>query len=41
MDRRTFLKSAAVTAGAAVPFTAFIQRTMTAQEHQVLELRPD
>ena len=31
MDRRSFLKRAAVTAGAAVPFTAFIQRT-AAQE---------
>jgi secreted PhoX family phosphatase len=33
MDRRSFLKSAAVTATAAVPFTAFIQRT-EAQSHQ-------
>ena len=33
MDRRSFLKRAAVTAGAAVPFTAFIQRT-AAQDHQ-------
>src|SRR5688500_7200973 len=31
MNRRSFLKRAAVTAGAAVPFTAFIQRT-AAQE---------
>ena len=34
MDRRSFLKSAAVTATAAVPFTAFIQRTVSAQDHQ-------
>jgi secreted PhoX family phosphatase len=34
MDRRSFLKRAAVTAGAAVPFTAFIQRTAGAQDHQ-------
>jgi secreted PhoX family phosphatase len=33
MDRRSFLKRAAVTAGAAVPFTAFIHRT-AAQSHQ-------
>jgi secreted PhoX family phosphatase len=33
MDRRSFLKSAAVTATAAVPFTAFIQRS-AAQGHQ-------
>jgi secreted PhoX family phosphatase len=34
MDRRSFLKNAAVTATAAVPFTAFIQRGVAAQEHQ-------
>jgi uncharacterized protein len=33
MDRRSFLKHAAVTAGAAVPFTAFIQRS-SAQSHK-------
>jgi uncharacterized protein len=32
MDRRSFLKSAAVTATAAVPFTAFIQRAAHAQD---------
>jgi secreted PhoX family phosphatase len=34
MNRRSFLKSAAVTATAAVPFTAFIQRTVGAQDHK-------
>ena len=34
MDRRSFLKRAAVTAGAAVPFAAFIQRTAGAQDHK-------
>ena len=34
MDRRSFLKNAAVTATAAVPLSAFIQRTISAQEHQ-------
>src|SRR5687768_14176927 len=34
MDRRSFLKRAAVTAGAAVPLTAFMQRTAGAQDHQ-------
>jgi secreted PhoX family phosphatase len=34
MDRRSFLKNAAVTATAAVPFTALIQRTISAQDHQ-------
>ena len=34
MDRRSFLKRAAITAGAAVPFTAFIQRTASGQDHQ-------
>jgi hypothetical protein len=33
MDRRSFLKSAAATATAAVPFTAFIQRA-GAQDHR-------
>jgi secreted PhoX family phosphatase len=32
MDRRSFLKSAAITATAAVPFTAFIQRAAHAQD---------
>jgi secreted PhoX family phosphatase len=31
MDRRSFLKNAAVTATAAVPFTAFVERTISAQ----------
>ena len=34
MDRRTFLKNAAVTATAAVPFTALIARGAQAQDHQ-------
>jgi secreted PhoX family phosphatase len=34
MDRRSFLKNAAVTATAAVPFTAFMQRGLAAQDHQ-------
>src|SRR5688572_32343472 len=34
MDRRSFLRSAAVTATAAVPFTAFIRRSVSAQEQQ-------
>ena len=34
MDRRSFLKSAAVTATAAVPLTAFMQRAALAQDHQ-------
>jgi secreted PhoX family phosphatase len=34
MDRRSFLKSAAVTASAAVPFTAFIARGAHAQDHK-------
>ena len=33
MDRRAFLKNAALTATAAVPFTAFMQRAATAQGH--------
>ena len=33
MDRRSFLKSAALTATAAVPFTAFMQRAAGAQGH--------
>lgn len=34
MERRTFLKNAALTATAAVPFTAFMQRAASAQDHQ-------
>ena len=34
MDRRSFLKNAAVTASAAVPFTAFMHRAASAQDHQ-------
>ena len=34
MDRRSFLKNAAITATAAVPFTAFIQRGVGAQDHK-------
>jgi secreted PhoX family phosphatase len=34
MNRRSFLKGAAVTATAAVPFTAFIHRAAAAQDHK-------
>lgn len=34
MDRRAFLKRAALAAGAAVPLTAFMQRSASAQLHQ-------
>jgi secreted PhoX family phosphatase len=34
MNRRSFLKNAAVTATAAIPFTALVERTITAQDHQ-------
>lgn len=34
MNRRSFLKNAAVTATAAMPFTALVERTIAAQDHQ-------
>jgi secreted PhoX family phosphatase len=34
MDRRSFLKNAAVSATAAIPFTALMERTVRAQDHR-------
>ena len=34
MNRRSFLKNAAVTATAAIPFTAFVERTIAVQDHK-------
>jgi hypothetical protein len=34
MNRRSFLKNAAVTATAAIPFTALVERTLAAQDRQ-------